>query len=127
MECELTIAERDIGRKSELSAERRVALVLALLRKEEPAAQIARHAGVSEPTLCRWRDEFINGDKAELRANGSEIAPRPAHAADRFMGSGIHQVARRQVLDGVRIVRRQSEVRAGTETCWPRPAWPASW
>jgi transposase-like protein len=116
-----------MGRKSELSAETRVELVLALLRKEEPAAQIARHAGVSEPTLYRWLDEFINGGKAQLRANGSEIAPRPAHAADRFMGSGIHQVARRQVLDGVRVVRRQPEVRAGIETCLLRPAGPASW
>jgi AcrR family transcriptional regulator len=42
-----------MGRKSELSVERRVELVLALLRKEEPAAQIARRAGVSEPTLYR--------------------------------------------------------------------------
>lgn len=40
-----------MGRKSELPAEKRVELVLALLRKEEPAAQIARRAGVSEPTL----------------------------------------------------------------------------
>lgn len=61
-----------MGRKSEIPAERRVELVLSLLRKEEPAAQIARRAGVSEPTLYRWRDEFISGGKAQLQGKGSE-------------------------------------------------------
>jgi transposase-like protein len=52
--------------------EKRVELVLALLRKEEPATQIARRAGVSEPTLYRWRDEFIAGGKAQLGGTGNE-------------------------------------------------------
>ena len=46
-----------MGKKSELSAEQRVQLVLRLLSKEEPAVQIARRAGISEQTLYRWRDE----------------------------------------------------------------------
>lgn len=61
-----------MGRKSEMPAEKRIELVLALLRKEEPAAQIARRAGVSEPTLYRWRDEFIAGGKAQLAGKGAE-------------------------------------------------------
>ena len=61
-----------MGKKSEIPAEKRIELVLSLLRKEEPAAQIARRAGVSEPTLYRWRDEFINGGKAQLRGKGGE-------------------------------------------------------
>jgi transposase-like protein len=60
-----------MGQKSELSVERRVELVLALLRKEEPAAQIARRAGVSEPTLYRWRDEFIKGARRSGRARAA--------------------------------------------------------
>ncbi len=40
-----------MGRKSEMPAEKRVELVLALLRKEGPAARMARRAGVSEQTL----------------------------------------------------------------------------
>lgn len=52
--------------------QKRIELVLSLLRKEEPAAQIARRVGVSEPTLYRWRDEFINGGKAQLRGKGGE-------------------------------------------------------
>ena len=61
-----------MGRKSEMPAEKRVELVLALLRKEEPAAQIARRAGISEPTLYRWRDEFIAGGKAQLGGKVNE-------------------------------------------------------
>jgi len=62
-----------MGRKSETPVEKRVEHVLALLRKEEPAARIARRAGVSEPTLYRWRDEFVAGGKAQLGGKGSEV------------------------------------------------------
>lgn len=61
-----------MGRKSELPWEKRVELVLALLRKEEPASQIARRAGISEATLYRWRDEFIAGGKAQLGGKSSD-------------------------------------------------------
>src|SRR5690606_2707274 len=61
-----------MGRKSDVPAEKRIELVLALLRKEEPAAQIARRAGVSGPKLYRWRDEFISGGKAQLKGKGGE-------------------------------------------------------
>ena len=40
-----------------------------LLRREEPAAKLARRFGVSEQTLYRWRDEFLAGGEAAL-ANG---------------------------------------------------------
>ena len=46
-----------MGKKSTLTAEQRTQLVLRLLSKEEPAAQIARRAGISEQTLYRWRLE----------------------------------------------------------------------
>ena len=61
-----------MGRKSEVPSDKRVEVVLALLRKEEPATQIARRAGVSEPTLYRWRDEFIAGGKAQLDGKSSD-------------------------------------------------------
>jgi transposase-like protein len=51
---------------SELSAPQRREAVLALLRREEPAAQLARRWGVSEQTLYRWRDEFLAGGEAAL-------------------------------------------------------------
>lgn len=62
-----------MGKKSELPVDKRVEVVLALLRKEEPAAQIARRNGISEQTLYRWREEFIAGGKAHLA--GKEGSP----------------------------------------------------
>ena len=57
-----------MGKKSELSVEQRTQLVVRMLSKEEPAAQIARRAGIAEATLYRWRDEFIGtGSRASRR------------------------------------------------------------
>lgn len=61
-----------MGKKSELSVEKRTEAVLALLRREEPNAQIARRYGVSEQTLYRWRDEFLAAGKAGLQGKGSD-------------------------------------------------------
>lgn len=65
-------------RRSELSVEQRRDAVLALLRKEEPGAQLARRFGVSEQTLYRWRDEFVSGGEAALAGskNGSAAQSR---------------------------------------------------
>jgi len=40
--------------------------VLAFLRREEPAAKLARRYGVSEPTLYRYRDQFLEAGKSAL-------------------------------------------------------------
>jgi transposase len=63
-----------MAKKSELNVVQRVQLVLRLLSKEEPAVQIARRAGVSEQTLYRWREEFINAGKQGLNGRGAEAA-----------------------------------------------------
>ena len=42
-----------MGKRSGLTGEQRTQLVLRLMSKEEPAAQIARRAGISEQTLYR--------------------------------------------------------------------------
>jgi len=57
-------------KRSEVPVTQRREAVLALLRREEPATQLARRYGVSEPTLYRWRDEFLAGGEAALK-NGS--------------------------------------------------------
>ena len=64
-----------MGKKSGLPPERRTQLVLRLLSKE-PAAQIARRAGISEQTLYRWRDEFIGGGKPALNGRGQQSEQR---------------------------------------------------
>ncbi len=65
-----------MGRKSETPVEKRVEYVLPLLRKEEAATQIARRAGVSQPTLYRWRDAFFACGTAQL-AGRSAVKCRP--------------------------------------------------
>ena len=57
-----------MGKRSELSASERREAVLSLLRKEESAAVLARRYGVSEPTLYRWRDDFLAAGEAALTA-----------------------------------------------------------
>ena len=55
-----------MGKRSDVSVPQRREAVLALLRREEPAAKLARRYGMSEPTLTRWRDEFLAGGEAAL-------------------------------------------------------------
>jgi transposase-like protein len=65
-------------RHSELTVEQRREAVLALLRREEPAVQLARRFGISEQTLYRWRDDFLAAGEAALASgkNGSDARER---------------------------------------------------
>jgi transposase-like protein len=66
-----------MGKRSEVAPKQRVEAVLALLRREEPGARIARRYGVSEPTLYRWRDEFLQaGEHALAGAKNGQPADR---------------------------------------------------
>jgi transposase len=66
-----------MGRRSELRPGQRREAVLVLLRKEEPAARVARRYGVSEQTLYRWRDEFLAAGEAGLAGlSGKNGDPR---------------------------------------------------
>ena len=49
-----------------MSATARGELVLRLLRKEATAGQLAREAGISEPTLYQWREAFLKGGFSSL-------------------------------------------------------------
>ena len=55
-----------MAKRCEVSLADRREAVLSMLRREEPAAVIARRVGVSEPTLYRWRDEFVAAGEAAL-------------------------------------------------------------
>lgn len=55
-----------MGRQSSLGINERAEAVLSLLRREESAVKIARRFGISEPTLYRYRDLFIEHGKAGL-------------------------------------------------------------
>lgn len=65
-----------MGRRSELSGEQRTQAVLALLRREDSAAKIARRFGVSEQTLYRWRDLFLDAGKSGLASANGQADPR---------------------------------------------------
>jgi transposase len=65
-----------MGKKSELEGAARRDVVLMLLRREEPAAVLARRYGISEQTLYRWRDEFLAGGEAALLGAKSGADPR---------------------------------------------------
>jgi transposase len=72
-----------MGKRSELSISKRREVVLALLRREEPASQLARRYGISEQTLYRWRDEFIAGGEAALAGiTGKNGDPRKRRIED---------------------------------------------
>jgi len=67
-----------MGKKAALSEAEKRDVVLMLLRREEPAAKLARRYGVSEPTLYAWRDRFITGGMAALAGgkNGATAEAR---------------------------------------------------
>lgn len=60
-------------RKSKISVAQKQEVIMKVLRREEPASVLARRYGVSEQSLYRWRDEFLEAGKAALAAgkNGS--------------------------------------------------------
>jgi transposase len=72
-----------MGKHSELPVTERRQAVLSLLRREEAAAVIARRVGVSEPTLYRWRDEFLAAGEAALAGSSRNGAdPRNRQIAE---------------------------------------------
>jgi transposase len=55
-----------MGKRSEVPVAERREAVLSFLRREEPAAILARRYGVAEATLYRWRDDFLAAGEAAL-------------------------------------------------------------
>lgn len=62
---------KQMGKRSELSVTQRREAVLALLRREESCAALARRFGVSEQTLGRWRDDFLAAGEQSLAGKSS--------------------------------------------------------
>ena len=65
-----------MGKRLDLTVSQRREVVLALLRREEPAAKLARRYGISEHTLYRWRDDFLAGGEAALASGKGHNDPR---------------------------------------------------
>ena len=93
-----------MARQCSVDVKDRREAVLCLLRREEAAAVIARRIGVSEPTLYRWRDEFIAAGEAAL-AQGS--GKKGAGLRDRRIAELEHQIEKRdQVIGEYTIANR---------------------
>lgn len=90
-----------MGKKSTLSTEQRAQLVVRMLSKEEPAAQIARRAGISEQTLYRWRDDFLDGGREALNGRGTKS--EQAKAVERLKAD---LAERDQVIGEITIANR---------------------
>ncbi len=91
-----------MGKQVAVAVPERCEAVLKLLRREEPAAQIARRLGVSEPTLYRWRDDFLAGGQAAL-GSGKEAGDRRERQL-RELRQELEQ--RDQVIGELTIVNR---------------------
>src|SRR3989304_139233 len=94
-----------MARQSNVDAKDRREAGLSLLRREEGGGGvIARRIGVSEPTLYRWRDEFIAAGEAAL-ANGS--GKKGADPLRRRIAELEHQIEKRdQVIGEYTIANR---------------------
>ena len=98
-------------KKSMLSPEQRTQLVLRLLSKEEPAAQIARRAGIAEQTLYRGREEFLSGGQQALKGRGTQT--EQAQVVERLQA----QVAEReQVIGDLTIANRVLKKLSGSSS-----------
>jgi transposase-like protein len=91
-----------MGKRSELTPAQRCEAVLSLVRREEPAARLARRLGVSEQTLYRWRDEFLAGGQAALASRRGQRDER-----DRQIKELQQQLGQRdQVIGELTIANR---------------------
>lgn len=90
-----------MGKKSQLPVEKRTEAVLSLLRREEPARQIARRYGVSEQSLYRWRDDFLQAGKQGLNGKtGDSLLQKEVSRLQREIES------REQVIGELTVANR---------------------
>ena len=82
-----------MGTKSKVPVAQKREAVLMLLRREEPAAMLARRFEVSEATLYRWRDACVKAGEGALcspQGNGHarriEELERQVAERDRVIG-----------------------------------------
>ena len=86
-------------RRSQMATDERMEVVLSLLRREEPAGKLARRAGISEQTLYRWRDQFLEGGKA-----GLERVPGRSDERDQRIHQLQQEVAERDRFIGEQAI-----------------------
>ena len=98
-----------MGRKVGLDVTQQVEAVLALLRREEPAGVIALRYGISENTLYRLRERFLEGGKAGLarRAGRDKGAARREAKLERELAERDRVIGELTIAN--RILKKVSE------------------
>jgi len=56
--------------KKNLSAEEKMAIVMAGIKGDKTVAQICREYGISQSQYYKWRDAFLDGAKSALERKG---------------------------------------------------------
>lgn len=59
-----------MGRPAKHSVDFKMRVVLSVLRGETSAAEAARRHGVSEPSIGKWKEQFIRAGREGLAAKG---------------------------------------------------------
>lgn len=62
------------------SAEQKLTIVLAALSPEQSVAELARHHGVNENQIYRWKDQFLEGGKKSLTGAKAQTADQRLEA-----------------------------------------------
>ena len=87
-------------RKSGLSPAEKREAVLKLLRREETAAKIARRYRISEATLGRYRDAFLDGGLKALQDGKRDVSEEKIKELKKQLGQ------RDQVIGELTIANR---------------------
>lgn len=98
-----------MAKKNGPSIEHKLQAVMAMLRKEEPVSRIARRYQVSETSLNRWRNDFLEAGKNALSGKGrksenGEIAELKREIGERDRVIGEITIANRilkKIQDGL--------------------------
>ncbi len=69
-------SEREpVARPPKHPVETKLRIVLSVLRGEQSAAEAARRHGVSETSIGKWKDQFLEGGRAGLAAAKERRGP----------------------------------------------------
>jgi len=115
-----------MGRPLKWSVERKLPLVLSILRGEGSVAEIGRRHQVSDATLAKWQDAFLSGGAAAL-ANGSRRG-QSSRETDletelEEVKAALGEASERSFLgDEIAVVRRSWRAGVGVERLAPTNA-----
>ena len=78
-----------MAKPSDRSPERKLQVVLSVLRGELAAKEAARRAGVAEQTVHNWKRAFLDAGREGLAQGRGRRSSRPAHTAPKSEASAL--------------------------------------